>query len=87
MRLKRKAKLPTVLKQHSATICYANVRQNPDLPVRFDYQILAVEKDFNCREPGLEAVDSFSRLRKGRSILIVVTNSNDKFIRIRRHKR
>ena len=75
----------TVLKPHSATICYAKVRPNPDLPVRVDYQISAVEKGFTCREPGLEVVDSVSRLGKDRSIPILVTNSTGKFIRIRRH--
>ena len=74
-----------VLKPHSATICYAKVRPNPDLPVRVDYQISAVEKGFTCREPGLEVVDSVSRLGKDRSIPILVTNSTGKFIRIRRH--
>ena len=78
-------KYNTVLKPHSATICYAKVRPNPDLPVRVDYQISAVEKGFTCREPGLEVVDSVSRLGKDRSIPILVTNSTGKFIRIRRH--
>ena len=78
-------KYNTVLKPHSATICYAKVRPNPDLPVRVDYQISAVEKGFACREPGLEEVDSVSRLGKDRSIPILVTNSTGKFIRIRRH--
>ena len=78
-------KYNTVLKPHSATICYAKVRSNPDLPVRVDYQISAVEKGFTCREPGLEVVDYVSRLGKDRSIPILVTNSTGKFIRIRRH--
>ena len=78
-------KYNTVLKPLSATICYAKVRSNPDLPVRVDYQISAVEKGFTCREPGLEVVDSVSRLGKDRSIPILVTNSTGKFIRIRRH--
>ena len=78
-------KYNTVLKPHSASICYAKVRPNPDLPVRVDYQISAVEKGFTCREPGLEVVDSVSRLGKDRSIPILVTNSTGKFIRIRRH--
>ena len=78
-------KYNTVLKPHSATICYAKVRPNPDLPVRVDYQISAVKKGFTCREPGLEVVDSVSRLGKDRSIPILVTNSTGKFIRIRRH--
>ena len=78
-------KYNTVLKPHSATICYAKVRPNPDLQVRVDYQISAVEKGFTCREPGLEVVDSVSRLGKDRSIPILVTNSTGKFIRIRRH--
>ena len=78
-------KYNTVLKPHSATICYAKVRPNPDFPVRVDYQIIAVEKGFTCREPGLEVVDSVSRLGKDRSIPILVTNSTGKFIRIRRH--
>ena len=78
-------KYNTVLKPHSATICYAKVRPNPDLPVRVDYQISAVEKGFTCREPGLDVVDSVSRLGKDRSIPILVTNSTGKFIRIRRH--
>ena len=73
-------KYNTVLKPHSATICYAKVRPNPDLPVRVDYQISAVEKGFTCREPGLEVVDSVSRLGKDRSIPILVTNSTGKFI-------
>ena len=78
-------KYNTVLKPHSATICYAKVRPNPDLPVRVDYQISAVKKGFTCREPGLEVVDSVSRLGKDKSIPILVTNSTGKFIRIRRH--
>ena len=78
-------KYNTVLKPHSATVCYAKVRPNPDLPVRVDYQISAVEKGFTCREPGLEVVDSVSRLGKDRSIPILVTNRTGKFIRIRRH--
>ena len=78
-------KYNTVLKPHSATICYAKVRPNPDFPVRVDYQISAVEKGFTCREPGLEVVDSVSRLGKDRSIPILVTNSTGKFIRITRH--
>ena len=78
-------KYNTVLKPHSATICYAKVRQNPDLPARVHYQIFAVEKGITCREPGLEVVDSVSRLGKDRSIPILVTNSTGKFIRIRRH--
>ena len=80
-----RVKYNTVLKPHSATICYAKVRPNPDLPVRVDYQISAVEKGFTCREPELEVVDSVSRLGKDRSIPILVTNSTGKFIRIRRH--
>ena len=78
-------KYNTVLKPHSATICYAKVRPNPDLPVRVDYHISAVEEGFICREPGLEVVDSVSRLGKDRSIPICVTNSTGKLIRIRRH--
>ena len=47
-------KYNTVLKPHSATICYAKARPNPDLLVRVYYQISAVEKGFTYREPGLE---------------------------------
>ena len=65
----------TVLKPHYATICYAKVRPNLDLPVRVDYQISAVEKGFTCREPELEVVDFVCRLGKDRSIPIFVINS------------
>ena len=44
-------KYNTVFKPHTATICYAKVRPNPDLPFRVNYQISAVEKGFTCREP------------------------------------
>ena len=74
-----------MLKPYSATICYAKVRLNPDLPVRVDYQISAVEKGFTCRELGLKVVDYVSRLGNDNSIPILVTNSTGNFMRIRRH--
>lgn len=35
-------KYTTILKPHTATICYGKVRQNPDLPAKVNYQISAV---------------------------------------------
>ena len=78
-------KYTTLLKPHSATICYGKIRQNPDIPVKTDYQVSAVCKGFVHREPGLQVVDSVSRLRKDRSIPILVTNNTNKFIKIFRH--
>ena len=34
----------TLLKLHLATICYGKLRQNPDIPVKTDYQVSAVCK-------------------------------------------
>ena len=78
-------KYTTLLKPHSATICYGKIRQNPDIPIKTDYQVSAVCKGFVHREPGLQVVDSVSRLRKDRSIPILVTNNTNKFIKIFRH--
>ena len=57
-----RVKYNTVFKTHSATICYVKVRPNLDLPIRVNYQNLAVDKGFSCREPVLEIVNSISRL-------------------------
>ena len=77
-------KYTTLLKPYSATLCYGKIRQNPDIPVKIDYQVPAVCKDFVHREPVLQ-VNSVSRLRRDRSIPILVTNNTNKFIKIFRH--
>ena len=73
-------KYTILLKPHSATICYRKIRQNPDIPVKIDYQFSAVGKGFVHREPGLQVVDSVTRLRNDRNIPILVTNYSNKFI-------
>ena len=35
-------KYTTLLKSHSAAICYGKIRQNPGIPLKRDYQISAV---------------------------------------------
>ena len=37
-------KYTTLLKPHSATICYGKIRQNPDIPVKTDYRFLLYVK-------------------------------------------
>lgn len=78
-------KYTTILRPHTATVCYAKVRQNPDLPPKVNYQVSAVERGFVYKQPGLQVIDSVSKLRKDRSIPVLVVNNTNKTMRVFRH--
>ena len=78
-------KSTTVIKPQTATICYGKVKYNPDLPTEQSYQISSADRAFLVKEPGLQIVNSVSRLQSDRSILILVVNKTNKTMRIFRH--
>ena len=72
-------------KPQTAKLCYAKVRHNPDIPVGQVYQIFSVDRGFTHREPGIQVVNSVGKLRKDRSIPILLTNKTNRTIKVHRH--
>ena len=78
-------KSTTVIKPQTATICYGKVKYNPDIPTEQSYQICSADRGFLVKEPGLQIVNSVSRLQSDRSIPVLVVNKTNKTMRIIRH--
>ena len=78
-------KSTTVIKPQTATICYGKVRFNPDIKTEQCYQISPADTGFLVKEPGLQVVNSVSRLQSDRSIPILIVNNTNKTMRIFRH--
>ena len=78
-------KSTTVIKPQTATICYGKVNYNPEIPTERSYQICSADRGFLVKEPGLQIVNSVSRLQSDRSILVLVVNKTNKTMRIIRH--
>ena len=78
-------KSTTVIKPQTATNCYGKVRFNPDIKTEQCYQISSADTGFLVKEPGLQVVNSVSKLQSDRSIPILVVNNTNKTMRIFRH--
>lgn len=74
-----------VLKPQSARICYGRVRETPELPSGQQYQILATERGFIPKEPGISVVNAVGHLGKKRIVPILIVNNTNKTTRICRH--
>ena len=66
-------------------ICYGKVRENPDLPVGQSYEISQIDKGFIVNQPGLQIINTVSKLNKDRSLPLLIVNNTNKFIKIYRH--
>ncbi len=78
-------KSTTVIKPQTAKICYGKVRRNPDLPSGENYQISESEKGFINREPGVNIINTVSKLGRDRAVPVLIVNSTNKTMKIVRH--
>lgn len=73
------------LKPRTAKICLGKVRPSPDLPTNVTYEVTQIDKGFIVNEPGLQIINSVSKLNGRRNIHVLVVNNTDKHQTIYRH--
>ena len=74
-----------LIKPQTAMICYGKVKENPDLLVGQSFEISQIDKGFIVYQPGLQIINTISTLNKERSLLLLIVNNTNKFIKIYRH--
>ena len=74
-----------LIKPQTAMIYYRKIRENPDLPVGQSYEISQIDKEIIVIQPDLQIINTVSTLNKDRSLLLLIVNNTNMFIKIYLH--
>lgn len=72
-------------KPQTAQVCLVKIKNHPELRNGMLFQISGVDRGYVYSEPGLSVANSIGTLRRNRVLSVLVVNSTNKTIRLKRH--